>query len=141
MKVIDFDKKGNVIRFYLGDDNLKQWHGDDWNDVPYDCNASEVYDEFISGYADVYVPFDLTVMEPCDDWHYTNCPWCKDDMVARSVPCIIIAEDDRWSAGNEFSKYAASDNVAKIYFGDTLDPGIYKAEICEGGKVKFVAMK
>lgn len=32
MQVIDFDRKGNVIRFFLGK-NGKQW-GDVWNDAP-----------------------------------------------------------------------------------------------------------
>ena len=35
MKVIDFERKGNVIRFYLGKDDLTEWWGDDWNDTPY----------------------------------------------------------------------------------------------------------
>ena len=29
MKIIDFEKKGNVVRFYLGDNDLKEWYGDD----------------------------------------------------------------------------------------------------------------
>jgi len=32
MQVIDFDRKGNVVRFFLGK-NGKQW-GDVWNDAP-----------------------------------------------------------------------------------------------------------
>lgn len=42
MQIIDMEKKGNVVRFYLGE-NGKQW-GDDWNDAPYDCNAGTVYE-------------------------------------------------------------------------------------------------
>ena len=40
MKIIGWDRKGNVVRFALGDDNLEYWSGDDWNDSPYEHNAS-----------------------------------------------------------------------------------------------------
>lgn len=39
MKIIDFERKGNLVRFYLGDDDLAEWWGDDWNDTPYEHNA------------------------------------------------------------------------------------------------------
>ena len=29
MKIIDFDKKGNIVRFYLGIDSIENWYGDD----------------------------------------------------------------------------------------------------------------
>lgn len=45
MKVIDFSRKGNVIRLYLGDDTDKDYWGDDWND-PID-NAGPVYSDYI----------------------------------------------------------------------------------------------
>lgn len=41
------------MRFYLGDDNLTEWYGDDWDDTPYECNAGEVYGEYVKGYRDV----------------------------------------------------------------------------------------
>lgn len=141
MKIIDFERKGNVIRFYLGDDDLQGWYGDDWDDAPYDCNADRVYDEFISGFADVYVPFYLTAMEPCDDWRYTNVPWCKDDMRERKVPCIIIVDDDDYMMGNEFTRYASSDRVGKIYFGDRLEARRYTAELFSDGEIKFVPIQ
>lgn len=43
MKIIDFERKGNLVRFYLGDDDLVEWYGDDWNDTPYEHNAERVY--------------------------------------------------------------------------------------------------
>lgn len=33
MKIIDFERKGNLVRFYLGDDDLAEWYGDDWNEI------------------------------------------------------------------------------------------------------------
>ena len=42
MKLIDFERKGNLVRLYLGDD--ANFTGDDWDDYPYEHNASLVYD-------------------------------------------------------------------------------------------------
>ena len=36
-EIIDFERKGNLIRLYLGK-NGKQW-GDDWVDFPYEHNG------------------------------------------------------------------------------------------------------
>lgn len=81
-----------------------------------------MYDEYISGYVDVAFPFDSFIMEPCDDWHYANCPWCKDDMRDRRVPCIIVVPkpDERYSYVDErsFSTYVGDDSVTKFYFND-----------------------
>lgn len=122
MKIIDFEKKGNVVRFYLGVDDLTGYYGDDWDDSPYNLNAGAVYEEYISGYVDVAFPFDSFVMEPCDDWHYANSLWRKDDMRDRRVPCIIVVPkpDERYSYVDErsFSTYVGDDNVTKFYFND-----------------------
>lgn len=36
MKIIGWERKGNVVKFALGDNHLKDWSGDDWNDAPYE---------------------------------------------------------------------------------------------------------
>ena len=92
MKIIDFERKGNVVRFYLGKDDLEDWHGDDWDDAPYEYNAGRVYDEFISGHIDIAFPYSADVLEPRDGC--VNSPFCKDDMKARRVPCIIVVPED-----------------------------------------------
>ena len=118
--VVDFARKGNVVRFYIGDVN-KDYHGDDWNDKPYEHNAGEVYAEYVDHYIDVAFPFTSTVMEPADDWRYHgNSPFSKDDMKARKVPCIIVVPNDE-SASDSFSEYAASQFVAKVFFGDGIE--------------------
>jgi hypothetical protein len=120
MQVIDFKRKGNVVRFYLGEktpgwgwtrsdytrngttpDWLKpsdRYYGDDWDDRPYEHNAGQVYEEFIKGYKDIAFDFDDFVLEPCCGTH--NSRWCKDDMVTRRVPCIIVVpkevHQDSW---------------------------------------------
>lgn len=130
MKIIDFQKKGNIVRFWLGEDNLKEWHGDDWDDTPYEYNAERVYDEFVSGYRDVAFGFDSLVIEPCEG--VTNSEWCKDDMVARKVPCIIVVPKEiaetSWY-GQDFKHWVGHDGIQKYYFGDQMEPGkVVKAD-------------
>ena len=121
MKIIDYSKKGNVVRFYLGQDDLVEWWGDDWDDAPYDCNAGEVYDQYISGHRDVTFPFDDLVIEPCQGC--TNSEWSKEDMIHRRVPCIIVVPkelaDDSWY-GEDFRHWLGVDGVRKYYFGDPM---------------------
>ena len=62
MKIIDFERKGNVVRFFLGADDCFDYWGDDWDDAPYDCNAGTVYSRFVTGRKDVSFPFDSLVL-------------------------------------------------------------------------------
>lgn len=121
MKVIDFEKKGNVVRLYLGKDDLTEWYGDDWNDTPYEHNAGTVYSEYVSGFKDLMFPYDWNVFEPCDG--ELNSPYCKDDMKSRRVPCIIavpplLAKDSYW---DDFKYWVWADGVTRIYFGDKIE--------------------
>ena len=144
MQIIDFKRKGNVIRFYLGEktpdwgwtrsdytrnngttpDWLKpsdKYYGDDWDDRPYEHNAGQVYEEFIKGYKDIAFDFDHLVLEPCDG--ECNSSWSKDDMVARRVPCIIVVpkeiHEDSWE--DSFNYWCSCDGIKKFYFGDILE--------------------
>ena len=148
MKVIDFEKKGNVVRFYLGE-KTEEWGwtnpnykiensngkeetpdwlkpcdaywGDDWDDYPYECNAGRVYDEFIKGYLDIVLPFDAWVLEPSDDWRQSNSHFCKKDFIARKIPCIVVlAPEQTKQYYSEPTYYEAlgNDKAQKIYFGD-----------------------
>ena len=127
-QIIDFARKGNVIRFYLGE-NGKQ-HGDDWNDVPYEHNAGKVYDEFIEKTIDIAIHFDFLVLEPSNGTCNSN--YCKDDMKNRKIPCILIVpyelHKDTWN--ESFSYWVGNDNVTKIYFGDNIDDAINKLRLC-----------
>ena len=117
LKVIDFERKGNVVRLYLGV-GTDYW-GDDWDDVPYEHNAGTVYDEYVRGYVDVAFPFNMLVHEPSDDWT-GNSRWSKDDMKKRKVPCIVVTDDnDSWD--DRFSTAMADESSRKIYFGDKAD--------------------
>lgn len=154
MVIIDFKRKGNLVRFYLGE-KIEQWgwtnkdykdskgetpswlepsdtyYGDDWDDRPYEHNAGRVYDEFIKGYKDIAFGFDDIVLEP-----YSGCfnsSWCKDDMVDRRIPCIIVIPKSKFSeCGIQYeweidSFYEASllDCSIKYYFGDEME-----ADVC-----------
>lgn len=151
MKIIDFERKGNVVRFYLGE-KTKDWgwtnpdykdyngetpshlephetyYGDDWDDRPYECNAGTVYGEFVKGIKDIAFDFDDIVLEPCDGM--LNSGWCKDDMVARKVPCIIViskedADHDFWR--DDFAYWLGADCAKKYYFGDEMEPDAGKS--------------
>lgn len=121
-EVIDFERKGNLIRLYLGRNGEQR--GDDWDDTPYDCNAGRVYNEYISSIVDICVPYDYIVLEPRDTWNLDyNCGFCKEDIVKRKVPCLIIVPpeeaDSRWN--NDYSHWVGNENVKKIYFGDKIE--------------------
>ena len=123
-KIIDFETKGNVIRFYLGADECNDYWGDDWDDRPYEHNAGEVYERFVVGYADVYVDMNLTVYIPERDWHYNGCsPFCKEDFKNRKAPCVIIADSEDW--GSCYSNELGNSTAAKFYFEDKMEPGTY----------------
>lgn len=125
MKIIDFEKKGNTIRFALANRDSEYW-GDDWDDSPYEDNAGPVYDRFVDGYADFGFDFSVSVLEPSQthDEHYS-----KQDMKEKKIPCLIIASKrsltysglPEWE-WDDFSSCLNSDipNVVKIYFGDSI---------------------
>ena len=125
MKIIDFEKKGNLVRFWLGDDNCTDYWGDDWDDAPYDCNAGTVYDEFIKGYKDICFPFDWIVVEPCDG--VCNCNYSKEDMKNYQVPCIVAANNDNNDWNESFSHILGKKDRQAFYFGDKLEPDM----LCE----------
>lgn len=121
MKIIDFEKKGQSVRFYLGDEDTTDYFGDDWDDVPYEHNAGTVYPEYVKGYTDVTFPFDDLVLEPCDG--ETNSDYCKYDMRNNLVPCIIVIpaeKRDTWH--DEFSYYLGMRDKKAFYFGDQMEP-------------------
>ena len=119
-KIIDFERKGNVVRFYLGADDCTDYWGDDWNDAPYDCNAETVYDRFVIGVKDIAFPFDSLVLEPSSEWEGYKRYVSKEDMKNRHIPCIIIVpkelHNDTWC--NTFTDWLGAEGIKKIYFGD-----------------------
>lgn len=122
MQIIDFVRKGNVVRFLLGDASSDYW-GDDWDDAPYDCNAGEVYDKYVKGHRDIIFPFDDLVLEPCDG-AYGDTWVTKEDMKNRRVPCIIVVPkalyEDTYK--DAFRDWVGADGIHKFFFGDEMEP-------------------
>jgi hypothetical protein len=121
MKIIDFEKRGNMIKFYLGANELEDWYGDDWDDVPYEHNAGTVYEEFVVAETVYTYGFDDLVCEPCDGEN--NSRWCKDDMKARRVPCICILKSEDIGENEylyDFKDIIGNNKAIKYYFGDQM---------------------
>lgn len=126
MKIIDFERKGNVVRFYLGADNRTDYWGDDWDDRPYEHNAGTVYNEFVDGYIDVAFPFGCNVLDPESDYRYHgNSPYCKDDFKKRNAPCIIVLPEEivkeDYCSNDSYSQYMGSKRVERFYFEESLE--------------------
>lgn len=115
-EIIDFEKKGNIVRFYLGRNAIQT--GDDWDDTPYEHNAGKVYDEFIVGFKDITFPFDSLVLEPCDGTD--NSIWCKDDMKERRVPCIVVLDKEYLNYNDNFDTIVTHSKAKRYYFGDEI---------------------
>ena len=119
-KIIDFEKKGNVVRFFIGTAN--DYYGDDWNDTPYEHNAGCVYEEYVTRTIDVAFPFDTTVTEASDDWHYNNnTPFCKDDMKNGDIPCVIVIPKEVDEYDPCFTKYSASTRCVRFFFNQPAE--------------------
>lgn len=106
MKIIDIDNKGNVVRVYLGDDDCFDYYGDDWDDAPYEHNASTVYSKFIKEEIDIYFPFDYNVYPASEK--FLNSPYSKEDLKNRKVAAYSIY---KWSE----SGYK-EDHVMNLFF-------------------------
>lgn len=123
MKIIDFERKGNVVRFYLGKDNATDFGGEGWDKYPYD-RAGRVDEKHITGSADIAFPFDAMVLEP--DCGEERCSYSKADMKAGIVPCIIVVPPNvaNGSKRTQFSYWANGRGVLKFYFGDKMNPTV-----------------
>ena len=155
--IIDCKKKGNIVRFYLGEKE-PEWgwtnkdyknesgetpawlepsdiyEGDDWDDAPYEHNAGTVYEEFIKGTVDVAFGYDDLVIEP--SFGYLNSNWCKEDMRERKIPCLIVIPEDVLKANNlhewnvyNFNEAMKIDGAIKYYFGDPVESITYGEQI------------
>lgn len=123
MKIIDFERKGNVVRFYLGKENVTDYGGEGWEKYPYD-RAERVDEKHITGSADIAFPFDTMVLEPaCGE---ERCSYSKADMKAGIVPCIIVVPPNiaNGSQRDQFSYWANGRGTLKFYFGDKMNHSI-----------------
>lgn len=121
MKIIDFARKGNLVRFYLGKDTDPDRKGDDWDTVPYG-NAAKVEEKYICGIADIVFPFGTLVLEPSSGTIESQ--YSKNDLLSGRVPCIVVVPEHmvRTIDAGCFSEWCLRKNVLKFYFGDQLQP-------------------
>lgn len=126
MKIIDFERKGNVVRFYLGEDNLSEYWGDDWDDKPYEYNAGPVYSEFLTKTNlafDVYFHIRDLIAEPAMNTSYDHA-YSKEDMQKEIVPCIVIGLYKDFPNNyyfDSFTNLLGNKKTIKIYFNDDID--------------------
>ena len=119
MKILDWEKKGNVVKLYLGVGTLEEWSGDDWDDVPYEHNAERVDDEYVMATNEFVVPFDYSVLEPSEEWTFNgNSKFSKDDLKARKVPCLVIFKNE--PLDKSYFEACADEKSLKIYMGDLI---------------------
>lgn len=128
VKIIDFERRGNLVRFYLGSDDDQDFWGEDWDERPYEVQENNgVYEQHIKGYRDIVFPFDAIVCEPCDGHKYSR--RSKRDMKGRRTACIVCMmpsafdEDEySWLYVGDFDMCAADGRAVKFYFGDPMEP-------------------
>ena len=119
MKIIGWERKGNVVKFALGDNHLKDWSGDDWNDAPYEHNACTTPLFGIEKYLEVAFTYESSILEPCDDYNYHgNSPFCMDDFKERKVPFMII---DTTGEEMYYSKALLNNKNAFVFMGNNID--------------------
>lgn len=92
-KVLDIYRKGNVVKFYLGDKNLQEYHGDDWDDFPYELNAGPVYDKFVSKTVDVAFPYDISIYDAYQ--FYPHLTYSKNEFIKNKHPYLIGVNENK----------------------------------------------
>lgn len=122
MKILDWEKKGNLVRLYLGNDDIEKWWGDDWNDAPWDCNAGPVYEQYVAGIKDIVFPLSYLVLEPVYNYDSTV-QYSKEDLMKRHAPFLIVAPPNirKESYIDSFDYWVGNDNVCKFYLGDSIE--------------------
>lgn len=126
MKIIDWETKGNVIRFYLGEEDDVCYWGDDWDNASFLHNAGLVYGNYVEGVAEIYVPFGCVVHNPTDEEQVIT----KEDFKEMEYPCLIVTDtyevlydrEDYWKYANMNPEYSYA---RYFYLNDRLEPGTY----------------
>lgn len=119
MKIIGWERKGNVVNFALGKDNLDYWSGDDWDDTPYEHNAVTIPLFGTEKYVDIAFRYNVSVLEAEDDWHYHgNSPFCMNDFKERKAPILII---DITGEEEFYSLAVNKKDVYEIFMGDRFE--------------------
>lgn len=119
-----------IYKLYFTDEDISDLYGDDWDDRPYEHNASEPYG--IKSDRNKEVTFETYILEsdrvrtPCSG--YLNSPWSVDDILAKKVPWLEIVT---YTAEGEynlavFHAGAAKDDIFKSLAEDDPYHELYK---------------
>lgn len=122
--VCDWETKGNVVRLYCCDEDVydEVW-GDDWDDYPYEHNAGQVNDKYVSYIVDLAFNYDIMVMEAEKDYYYHgNSPYCKKDFKDKLAPIFVLGYEEDWWDNSYHTAIGAenSNRILKIYMGQNL---------------------
>ncbi len=115
MKIIDFHRKGNLVRFSMGRDDCNDYDRICWGNRPYD-KYIDVYSKCEIGYVDICFPFNYSVAEP--SYSDGSRSWSKYDMKHGIVPCIVAVPD---SDITDFITCLCAARAEKIYFNDSYN--------------------
>ena len=104
---------GMYYVLFFSKKNTKDVWGDDWDDVPYEHNASEPYEYDKK----IIVEQGNTIITPCSE--YNNSPYSVEDINNKAVPWIYFKYDtkDTIFANDEYDKVVEilRKNKCKIY--------------------------
>ena len=128
MQIIDIEideKDERTVTFVLGDLELSDWYGDDWDH----SKDEPVYEQFISRRKTITFPNELEVLSHEESYSIN---WYKADMKRREVPCLIIIPGETLEGccsgyGDAFHAALAlppDAQIKKFYFGDRMDPDL-----------------
>jgi hypothetical protein len=120
VKLIDWNRKGNVIRLYFckDEDYDKAW-GDDWNDAPWCYNAGIVYDEYVAMHYDLGFGYDYSIFECDEDAGYgINPMFSKEDFKDGKLPAFIVCKCEEWEYS--YRQMVEEGIGTQIYLG--MDP-------------------
>lgn len=87
------DYSSYAILYFTND--MKKQTGDDWDDVPYEHNAEEPYEDETDVISVVVEHGFSELITP--NFHYTNSPYCVNDINEGVVPWITIQKDEQQS--------------------------------------------
>lgn len=133
MKIIGYQTKGNVIRFYLGVNDVKPRYPEEKHEYTLNfstdnsmvCYKPSIYSiapgllpyaDYVTGWKDVYVPWGRTV--------FTNPGGTSiEDLLAHNSPLIVIADVSNYSDSVcGFNKFKGGKDIQKFYLDDEMDP-------------------
>ena len=122
MKIVGYQTKGNMIRFYLGSPDLKPkfkksgtWGFKDNEPMPpQKAVGIYPYSDFVIGYRDIVVAWDKTV--------FTNQYTPIEDVRNRIAPLVVIFNSDEADTPMAFNKYKSAKDAICYYFWDDMEP-------------------